>query len=256
MPTKLVADVAEGVASGLNVLVTGPSGAGKTTAVLSAVPSDAVWLDGRLANDAGDIVLWLLDRLGAQGIDTERDGLSLIEAGQMIERASLRGHHVVVIDDLPNATVARDLFARLRDRLWSVPAQWVVICPPTIAATLSVPPANAFFSYRVESGQLSLPEMRDLLAVALPTSVADDLVARTPPHGATVRGLRRWALAVAQSPKDGSAGGRGRRCADRDLSGVAGAPGAGHAQPGRIRGAGRALPRLAGLLPARVARAR
>ena len=88
----------------------------------------------------------------------------------------------IVLDGVPDATVAYTLFGRLRDELWTLPLTWVVSVALPEQAVVIRPPADAFFEQTLTVEPLSPLASLDLLRRRLPngalsTSELEGLVA-------------------------------------------------------------------------------
>lgn len=102
---------------------------------------------------------------------------------------------VAIVDNI-SADLARDLFGRLRDEVWAIPATWVVSCPTHQQAAILEPPADAFFDVVLTVGHLSEIEARDLLVRR--GAPADRLAELVTAGGGNPRQLIR-ALGAAES---------------------------------------------------------
>lgn len=151
--------LARAVELGLNALVVGPAGVGKTS-----------------------LVRQLAYRLRASGRTVHH--LAASSVGDVIERLEeLRkdDQSQVVLLDEPELDLATALFGRLRDELWQLPFTWIVAVEPPAAVVLAKPPIDAFFEIRLEIDPLAPGELRTMLdrrlpKGALPDAVLDELV--------------------------------------------------------------------------------
>lgn len=167
---------------GLNVLVTGPRGCGKTSFVRR------VLTDLRAADAAGPTPVFVvaatverpadLLRRVAGALDVTADGSeSARDVVAALAQADLGGPRPVVVDGLPVAT-AHPVFGQLRDELWALPITWVVTCPDRDEPDFLRPPADAFFDVVLRLGPLADGAVRELLRRrATPAELDDRAVA-------------------------------------------------------------------------------
>ncbi len=182
--------LARAAAQGLNVLVEGPRGSGRTTllramlfaaragdtgerpvyvrAATAGTPAELLQLvaDALVAGDARNRAD--LDGLdGLAGLDAldELDGLDAVAALGSRATGLLSGgrRHTVYLDDV-DSRVGNQLFGVLRDEVWALPIRWVVAATDDDAAVLLRPPADAFFEARVALAPLTRDEAADLVA--------------------------------------------------------------------------------------------
>ena len=175
--------------AGLNVLVVGDRGSGKTSLLRQLVyelrhrlpeqPAPA-FVEGRLANDVKSFLDLVRFRLGLRPTVTEpsafqtamrsfggrpvlADALELPNLISSLREGAPEGRRVVVIDELPAASVGQTLFGNLRDEVWQVPLTWVVSAAETESGPYLSPPADAFFDTVLRLEPLSKPAQRKLL---------------------------------------------------------------------------------------------
>jgi hypothetical protein len=168
-----------------NALVGGERGSGKTTLLRGLAyelrarrPQDPppAFVEGYLADDAATFLDLVRLRLGVGPLLREPTPMESAISGSALADtlrlptlvASLReavdgGQRVVLVDELPSASVGRTLFGRLRDDLWQLPITWVVAVPQEYAVELLSPPADAFFNTVVNLAPLSRDEQARLL---------------------------------------------------------------------------------------------
>jgi hypothetical protein len=155
------------VAEGLNVLTSGPRGAGKTSLLRRAVylgrtageaPGPLGSVDASAVGSADELLHRVADVLGAPsaGLPAGADGLTRL-AG--LDAAARRA---VAVDGL-SPDVAHVAFGQLRDELWSVPVTWVVSCSDRQELDFLRPPADAFFDARVRLAPFADGDLRELL---------------------------------------------------------------------------------------------
>lgn len=190
-----------GVRAGVNVLLLGPRGSGKTSTLyrlahlLRGGGAEAVILDGRAAVDATDLLRQLRRRLGGEpdgdllaelallGRAAQEDGERVIALlGSIGTRLGAIGAKVtVLVDEAPPAGGAHRLFGRLRDELWRLPATWVATADACDQAAYRKPPADAFFGRVLELRPLPEAAAAALLAKRAPELARPDrdLLARS-----------------------------------------------------------------------------
>jgi energy-coupling factor transporter ATP-binding protein EcfA2 len=156
---RLIGQALRAVRQGVNVLLVGPRGSGKTSTLhrlahrLRERQRPAALVDGRAATNPGELLQVIRWRLGgaryaaplaAEG-ETEML-LMLIHSIEEQTRGSKGDGPVVLLDEAPDAEAAHRLFGRLRDEIWRLPLAWVVAADATDRAAHLKPPADAFFS--------------------------------------------------------------------------------------------------------------
>jgi energy-coupling factor transporter ATP-binding protein EcfA2 len=168
--SEALAQALRALENGLNVLILGERGAGKTT-LLNALSYGLRKRKRpvRLLNVAED----------ASAADILRR-VAGVEGGdplpRLAELASEQPDTVILIDGLLDATVAYDLFGRMRDRLWQLPFTWAAAVDALAADVVRAPPADAFFPAVVEPLRLNEPQRKELLEKRLKTSVRKGLI--------------------------------------------------------------------------------
>jgi energy-coupling factor transporter ATP-binding protein EcfA2 len=179
---ELLRKIDRSLRSGLNCLVFGDPGSGKTSLVRalmfrtrdSAAPLQVRYVRANAARTAVDLLTAILTvaRLDSTGpVDSTGPGggrlssqelldLLVRETAQSDEMAS--GTSVIVVEDV-SADAGSELFGALRDELWQVDAQWLVTTSSVQAPGLLRPPADVFFETRCELGRLTVDEAAELL---------------------------------------------------------------------------------------------
>lgn len=178
-PTGLVERLQRAVRDRLNVLVSGPRGAGKTSLLrqflfrLRTSGDDAVMVSAGTANTAAD-VLELVRRAvtpaqprpgvvaavppAPAGQREIASAVELLEALRVVEQPAT----VVLLDNVPPG-LAHALFGQLRDELWQLPYCWVVTCADRDESVFLRPPADAFFDTVLRLPPLDAEATRELL---------------------------------------------------------------------------------------------
>ncbi len=207
-----VSQVLKAVNFGVNVLVLGPRGAGKTSFLhtceweLEQQNRRTVWVSGAFVESAMellDAVAYQFEvprsvyqsgfpevavaNLGAISGRREpvggpaplpaaiREFASRLESkreGQPDPR-----HWVVIIDDL-RPEVGHALFGRARDELWSLPLVWIAAGDKARTADYLKPPADSFFGKVIELGPLDDDAAASILRTRALGQLSDDLVRR------------------------------------------------------------------------------
>lgn len=169
----------------LNALLTGLRGSGKTT-ILRALMHQArqkawdgptpIYIRAALAHDTTQLLELILAALAgddpppsasppARQVTAPLDLIKTL-AGALQDREQT----VFLVDDV-DAVIGNQLFGVLRDELWTLDALWVVTTTPDDAATLTQPPADAFFDSTVTIPPLTRAEGDALLERRLGQSV-------------------------------------------------------------------------------------
>lgn len=191
--------LARAATQGLNVLVEGPRGSGRTTllrAMLFAARAGdtgerPVYVRAATAGTPAELLQLVADALVAGGARdrADVDGLAEVDGRAEVDGlATLDGladldgldavaalgspatgllsdgrRHTVYLDDV-DSRVGNQLFGVLRDEVWALPIRWVVAATDDDAAVLLRPPADAFFEARVALAPLTREEAQELLA--------------------------------------------------------------------------------------------
>jgi hypothetical protein len=187
------------VLSGGNVLLLGPSGAGKTTALhklaadLRAHDVPAVIVNASLAESSADLLELAADALGATLMVPRPNGLAILAA---ISRLGGVPPSALLIDGpLPDG--GRELFGRYRDELWKLEHRWVLASSPNQASAVRVPPADAFWDQVITLPPFSELQAAELLERGLDGSEQQFLLdgGWQPPEPA-------WPRAIVRSVRD------------------------------------------------------
>ncbi len=191
----------DGVNRGLNVLLEGPRGSGKTTSLsrlrwlMRQQPEqlkEAVMVRGRLATSTSSFLYLLLEAISKRpdaaaagprggmvqtstladgppehGIDellTWRELATTQGALRVLRNSIEHVEHplVFLVDDL-DPVLANQVFGVLRDDLWELGVQWVVTSVEEGTQILLAPPADAFFDLTVQMRPLTRSEAHDLV---------------------------------------------------------------------------------------------
>jgi energy-coupling factor transporter ATP-binding protein EcfA2 len=204
---ELVDQALRAVRQGVNVLLLGPRGSGKTSTLhrlahlLRQRKVVTVLIDGRAAEDTGDLLGLLAWRLGVTEPtrpppgETERL-LALLESVGGRLRDAGKGTVVALIDELASPTDAHRLFGRLRDDLWRLPITWVVSVDETDRAAYLKPPADAFFARVLALEPLDDEASRALLRQRVPELEEGTTAMLAPQGGGNPRSLIRLAQQV------------------------------------------------------------
>jgi len=160
--TELVDQALRAVRQGVNVLLLGPRGSGKTSTLhrlahlLRQRNVLTVLVDGRAAEDTGDLLGLLAWRLGVTELtrpprgETERL-LALLESVEGRLRDIGKGTVVRSHRRAGQPADAHRLFGRLRDDLWRLPITWVVSVDETDRAAYLKPPRTPSCPPRLEA---------------------------------------------------------------------------------------------------------
>lgn len=152
---------------GLNVLVDGPRGSGRTSFLHHLrTRRNATLIDARPWGTTGALLSAIIRSFGPEGTIEDRDTVGPHDFDQLstaiVEQAGGEAPALILLDD-PDPVAGRPLFAAFRDALWEVPAQWVVAIEERHLASFLQPPADAFFGRTVSLGPMSEDMARRLL---------------------------------------------------------------------------------------------
>lgn len=186
--------VLSGLDLGLNVLLSGPPGSGRTSVlhrIRHELHSSVVFVNARPWRDPLDLVLAVRAALGDDSRDAPRyesrspfqdalvhAGLSkrvdpkptvtesdVIGIRTALENSSLftgSEPRVILLDD-PDASTAATLFGAFRDTLWEASVHWVVGVTDRLRGRLLRPPSDAFFGLAVDLDELTDSDAAELL---------------------------------------------------------------------------------------------
>jgi AAA domain-containing protein len=179
----------DAISAGLNVLVVGSPGAGKTSLLRMVARREydkqAVYVDLARASTAADALVVIADALGVARQSALAAGMTSLgrparpspdsDLLHLVRNIGAAPPTLLLIDEPPGGDEGHRLFGRLRDELWQLEHQWVVAASRSAASALQRPPANAFFEVRLELDALDEARQRQLLERRLP-EVSDALV--------------------------------------------------------------------------------
>lgn len=180
---ELLPRLSAACASGLNVLLSGARGAGKTSVLRQLLFSRrragtettalvSVGMAGSPAEALTMVQRGLAPDLAAastQGAPQAADVLAAL--AQMDTPADT----VILLDNLPPG-LAHAIFGQLRDELWQLPLVWVIACADSDEGLFLRPPADAFFDSVVRVPPLTDNALRDLLRRRASRDELDDSV--------------------------------------------------------------------------------
>ena len=205
------------LAGGLNALIVGSPGAGKTTVLrmLARVEDErpAAYVDLSRASTAAEALALVAEALGSPRQTALGAGLlSLTRPApgpdadllQLVESLRAAPPTLLLLDEPPGGDEGHRLFGRLRDELWQLDHQWVIAASPGVAAALQRPPANAFFEVQVTLGALDADRQRNLLRRRLPEApgaVIEELLGRVELPREVIT-LAREAILEDAAPED------------------------------------------------------
>ena len=185
--------------AGMNVLVVGERGSGVTSLLRHTAyrrrrddSGPLAVVDGRLASDAQGLLDIVFEKLtGRSRTVTElgdlaatfqsitslyerrvpvprQDSLRLLDVVGQIGREMGEKRGTVILDGVPDPEVAYTLFGKLRDELWELPVAWLAGVGPNEVATLTRPPADAFFEQVISIKPMGPVAAMDLVARRVP----------------------------------------------------------------------------------------
>lgn len=166
------ARVVSALGFGWNVLVVGERGSGKTSLVRQ------VWLQEEVrhlgepvfvsfagAGGPAEALGRVVAALAGSGSTSGPEDLGAL-LGSLSESAGTGPKGIVVLDDVPGR-LGHELFGTLRDEMWGVGMQWLVVVDDTQASVLLQPPADAFFEAVLHLRPMSASELERLVMVRL-----------------------------------------------------------------------------------------
>lgn len=205
------AAVNESVAAGINVLVLGERGSGKTSLLRSLSRGleeggwRAVFVEGSLAKSPVELLTLIrarvspsivvpgvgeqlvasvqaLQALGGPRTFPRRPEGSAGESELLLDLVSSLGadlrndkrRHVVIIDEVSSPEIVHTVFGRLRDEIWQLPIVWVVAGAVKDRLSYLRPPADAFFSRLITLEPFDEKMAMRLLRARIPRVQASD----------------------------------------------------------------------------------
>jgi energy-coupling factor transporter ATP-binding protein EcfA2 len=175
------------VARGLNALLLGPRGSGKTTILrhlayaLRAAGTPVTFVEGAAAEDARAFLELVARRLGdreeARRPAVDGAARALIDLVHALAPSAGKERRVVLVDGLPSPDDAHTIFGRLRDEVWQLPITWIVAADERARAGYLTPPADAFFDLVVEVPPLTERQREELLRSRLGDSSGSETLA-------------------------------------------------------------------------------
>jgi hypothetical protein len=154
-------------AEGLNVLVSGPRGIGKTSLLRRQAygrrldGQEVAVLDAGALTDPATFLAAALRALGADSAPGQASSADLVATLSALVPAQGSPRFLGVDGLAP--TVAQAVFGQLRDELWQAPLTWLVSCADVDEPAFLRPPADAFFDTTVRLAGLSDDDLHDLL---------------------------------------------------------------------------------------------
>jgi hypothetical protein len=162
-----LARVDRAVAEGLNVLVSGQRGIGKTSLLRykaygrRITGGELAVLDASALTDPAAFLVAVARAVGAASPTGPASAADLVATLSRLAPAQAVPR-VLAVDGLVPA-VAQAVFGQLRDELWRAPLTWLVSCADVDEPAFLRPPADAFFDTTVRLAALTDDDMHDLL---------------------------------------------------------------------------------------------
>jgi hypothetical protein len=209
-----VQKIADAVDLGLNTLVAGPRGSGRTSLLrylqhtFRELDRDVTYLDAS-RKDANQIMVLLRERVAGPSIKREGGALqgpaglarvlglpteSWSDHGGLLREIDTLDDHfrdvadlaasvgdpepdrAIILLDGPPAGSAHTLFGRLRDEIWNLPVQWIVAIDLDAWPAVLREPADAFFEARVVLEPFGPAAAKDLLLRRVPQTRVSDVL--------------------------------------------------------------------------------
>jgi hypothetical protein len=154
-------------AEGLNVLVSGPRGIGKTSLLRYQAHrrrisgQELAVLDASGLTDTATFLAAAARAVGATAPSGEASAADLVAT--LSQLAPAQGAPTLLAVDGLGPAVAQTVFGQLRDELWRAPLTWLVTCADLDEPAFLRPPADAFFDTTLRLAALSDDDMHDLL---------------------------------------------------------------------------------------------
>jgi energy-coupling factor transporter ATP-binding protein EcfA2 len=224
---EVLARIRLSLSSGLNCLVVGPPGSGKTSLVRAVMyrsheAGDSLWFSyvrANAAQSAADLLTAVLAAVrkpggSAASVPPQRSALDLLddlarEIGDL-RRAEPGVTPVLVVEDVL-AGAGSEVFGALRDEVWELDVRWLVTTSTAQVSGWVRPPAEVFFETRLDLGPLTAEEAAELLRRRMEPDEAGEESAAELPAAATdaaretPRRLLELARELAAGPTVGGA---------------------------------------------------
>ena len=168
-PTGVLSRLEKASADGLNVLLLGPRGAGKTSLLRQfllrrrEVGQAAALVSAATARSAAGLLelIRVATLQSPASQDAEPPVHDVLDA--MRGEGSAASSRTSLLVDNVAPELAHPVFGQLRDELWQLPFTWVVTCAESDQGAFLRPPADAFFDLVLPLSPFDDVSMRELL---------------------------------------------------------------------------------------------